>query len=113
MWNINDAFSYAAIGADSKFAARVERLQKLCRPQSLAAANLCEAYNQISNIMAVDKELAEDKLRARFESEVSKVDNAKIAVQSVVARLKSLIDSTPDAREMTEEQPQTRDIEIR
>ena len=48
VWNLNDAFGYAAIGADTTFAARVERLLKLCRPESLVAANLREAYYRIS-----------------------------------------------------------------
>ena len=47
VWNINEAFSYASVGADAGFVTRVKRLLKLCQSESLEAPNLCEAYRRI------------------------------------------------------------------
>ena len=82
VWNINEVFNYASVGADAGFATHVERLLKLYRLESLAAANLCEAYQRISRQWSHEKEVAGSKL----DGEKYEVDQAKIGVQSAVAK---------------------------
>ena len=100
MWNINEAFSYASVGADAGFAARVERLLKLCRPESLAAANLCEAYRRISQQWSAEKEVAESKL----DGERYEVDQAKIGVQAAVAKAQKILEDAPETEVISEAQ---------
>ena len=69
IWNVSEAFRYAAVGADVSFAARVERLLKLCCPESLAASNLCEEYQRVSNELVQSRKRAGDAAASQLDDE--------------------------------------------
>ena len=92
------------MGAETSFAARVERLLSMCSTGPIAAQQVCDVYAEAQNTWENEKAVAEAAAARGYEYERAELDAAQTQLKATltnIAQTRSAIDDTEEGEERT------------